>query len=204
MSEAWRSTRPTPQALRARALLAAGNLAHYQGDDETAATHVQEGLDLYEELGDVRGAGMRPVQLGYFDRRPGRLRQRNRLPLDAREHFEAVEDDSYVLGAKYHLGVVALRSAVIWHGRQRHSRRWSAKRAARATESIWRRFFTYLGLVACEQGVLAPAAVSLAEALTLDQAGADLQGIIGGLAAIAVLAAVNGNYELGCTTPIRC
>jgi predicted ATPase/class 3 adenylate cyclase len=186
-----------PQALRARALLAAGNLAHSQGDDESAATHVREGLKLFKELGDVRGAGIALFNLGILTEDQGDYINATRLLLDAREHFEAVEDDSYVLGVKYHLGVVL-------YGQR------DLARATATLEEVEREarqkddgvhlaaVLTYLGLIACEQGVLAPAAVSLAEALTLDQAGVDLQGIIGGLAAIAVLAAVNGNYELGC------
>ena len=184
----------SPPALRARTLLGAGNLAHYQGVDETAAAYVGQGLELYEELGDVRGSGIALFTLGILAEDHGDYVTAKRLLLDAQTRFDAEGDDSYALGASYHLGVVlyGLREP-----RQATALLQEVEREARRNDNSphLAGVLTYLGLIACEQSDFVRAAAWQAEALRLDQASANQQGIMWGLAGIAVLAAESGSYE---------
>jgi predicted ATPase/class 3 adenylate cyclase len=183
-----------PSALRARALLGAGNLAHYQGDDAGAAALVGQGLALYEDLGDARGVGVGLFTLGILAEDHGDYSAATRLFRDARARFEAAGDLSYALGAMYHLGVVAYgegelaRATAQLEEVEREARRMGDPVHLAAS-------LNYQGLVACEQGDPMQAAMSFAEALRLDWAGADQEGITQGLAGIAVVAALSGTKE---------
>ncbi len=180
--------------LRARALLAAGQLAHYQGDAELAVTLLEQSLALYQELDDLCGTGIALLVLGAAATDGGEYDAAEALLADARMRFEEVRDDCYSTLTVCHLGVVALGQGDLNLARERVE---EALRRARASGHSFNAGMAlqHLALLACERGDLAGAGPLLTEALALDREMADREGLVRDLASAAVLAGLTGRFE---------
>ncbi len=176
-----------PAAARARALVGVGTLAHFQGDDARAVAVTEEGLALWRQVGDPRGAGYALLLLGAVAEDRGDYDPA--VPL-LEEALSLLRDAGYQALATqtlYHLGVVT-------HGQGDHARATmlleEALALSRELGDAWNTAIAllHLGLVAGELGDHGRAGACFAEGLALHRAGGNKEGIVKGLASIAVLA----------------
>jgi predicted ATPase/class 3 adenylate cyclase/DNA-binding XRE family transcriptional regulator len=93
--------------LRTKVLIAAGALAHRQGDDTRAATLHEECLALHRELGDMLGSGLALIQLGNVARSRGEYARATMLYEEALGMFRDLNDRRRVTMALNSLGLVA-------------------------------------------------------------------------------------------------
>ncbi len=94
--------------VRAKALLAAGILANYQGDDEHAQTWLTESLARFRSLGDVQGTNLALQFLGIAAEDRGDYVQARSFLSEAIDAHRAVEDRHGEAWCVLHLGIVAL------------------------------------------------------------------------------------------------
>jgi predicted ATPase/class 3 adenylate cyclase len=183
-----------PPAVRARALAAAAWIAHYQGDDETASIRAEEGLALFRELDQPSGLGTALHTFGIMAEDRADYATAKGYFQEAHARFEEAGDGSNALLAVYHLGIVA-------YGEGDYNRALKhLEEVERGARQMGDRFLLaasldYLGQLACARGDLAGGGASFGEALTLDRAAADQEGIMRGLAGAAVLAMTDGQAE---------
>jgi predicted ATPase/class 3 adenylate cyclase len=98
-------------AVRAKALLAAGSLAYWQGDLETTARQYEESLSISRELNDARGIADGLFNLSFVQAALGRSDVASRYLLEARATFEQLGDARQAAFAAVGLGVAAARRA---------------------------------------------------------------------------------------------
>jgi tetratricopeptide (TPR) repeat protein len=98
-------------AVRAKALLAAGSLAYWQGDLETTARQYEESLSISRELNDARGIADGLFNLSFVHAALGRSDVASRYLLQARTTFEQLGDARQAAFAAVGLGVAAARRA---------------------------------------------------------------------------------------------
>jgi tetratricopeptide (TPR) repeat protein len=98
-------------AVRAKALLAAGSLAYWQGDLETTARQYEESLSISRELNDARGIADGLFNLSFVHGVLGRSDVASRYLLEARATFEQLGDARQAAFAAVGLGVAAARRA---------------------------------------------------------------------------------------------
>lgn len=96
-----------PTADRARALQAAGWLAHEQGDYDEAHRSFDEGLTIYRELGDDEGCGWALVGLGFVARYKADYAAARTLLSEGSAVFEGTNDLEGSAAALGNLGLVA-------------------------------------------------------------------------------------------------
>jgi non-specific serine/threonine protein kinase len=183
-----------PTDRRAPALTGLGWLAHFQGDAERAADALEQGLALYQGLGDRLGTGNALNLLGIMAEDRGAYDAAAPLFAEARACFEEVGDRSLVSHAEYHLGLLALGKGDLDRAMEHLA---EAERLARAEGDDFNlaAALCYRGLVHCAREALAPAADALDEALVLDRAAGNREGVAVDLASLAVLAAAAGRPE---------
>ena len=182
-----------PPAVRGNALVGAGTLAHYQGDDGQAAPLLEEGLAASRAAGEPAVAAFALYMLavaaedrGDYEGAAPRFEEALALYRASGQQGEAM--------ALTHLGVVAYgrgdlaKAAAL--GEQ-------ALGLARAEGDAFTTGFALhtLGLVALAVGDHARAGGRFAEALALDQAAGHREGVLHGLAGAAVLATGRGHAE---------
>ena len=93
---------------RARALLGAGHLTHFLGDQRHAVTLVQQALVEWERLQDKWGLGVAHLLLGTIAEDAGHYADAVGSIEEALKHFRAGNDQVNEALALYHLGVVML------------------------------------------------------------------------------------------------
>ena len=190
-----------PASVRARALLGAAFLAHYQGDDDQANDLVNEALELTRDLDDIHevvprrrvhllallARGVIAEDQGSYDIAESSLQEAHHLAC-------ASGDRTWTAVTLFHLGVVA-------YG-QRHvevavARLEAALSGFRALPDPWgtASALDYLGLVATERPDQQRAAALYAESLALFREIGARDGVAGGLANVAVLTAATGQSE---------
>lgn len=97
-------------AVRAKALLAAGSLAYWQGDMETAALVYEESLSISRELDDARGIADGLFNLSFTHGVRGNDELASQSMLEARRMFEKLGDERQAAFATVGLGVAAIRA----------------------------------------------------------------------------------------------
>lgn len=97
----------TPDAVQARALLAAGHLAHYQGDAAAALPWLEEGLALNRAQRDLPRMANAGCMLGVAAEDRGDYAGARETLADALEVSRAVGDQVSATWCVIHLGIVA-------------------------------------------------------------------------------------------------
>jgi len=181
-------------ALQIKALHHAGQLAHYQGDDERAVSLLQEAL--------TRSRGLTPtwvmphalLMLGVVEEDRGEYEGAVPLFREARALFQDVGEQSLAALAVCHLGVVTYGSGQTAQAADALKDALAMARdlddSFTIAEALW-----YLSLIACEYGDTIQAATYLEEALTHNLAYGDPEGTAHCLAYIGVLAIALGQAE---------
>ena len=182
-----------PDEVRIQALVGAGQLAHYQGDEARAIAYLERSLALSEASGDLRGLAMSHLELGIitedrgdYDAATGHLEEAHRL-------LATLPHAPNKAMAMYHLAVVAYGQGDLALAAARCN---EALRSAREDGSAFTiaAAQTQFGLVAADQGQSSAAAAALAEAVSLYSASKDLEGLARCLANYAVLATVEKRW----------
>jgi non-specific serine/threonine protein kinase len=181
-----------PADLRAKALVKAGALAHYQGDNAQAVLLLEAGLALSRDMGDSWVT-------------PDALLLRGIMAEDQGRYVEAAAllEDAYTVAAQmdYHtcMATVLGHLAVVAYGQGDLPRALTiaeeALHLARAREDTFSAGIALhsLGLTACAQGDHARAATCLSELHTVDVLQGNREG--NNFASFAVLAAGLGEIE---------
>ncbi|MGH2534953.1 MAG: ATP-binding protein [Thermomicrobiales bacterium] len=195
LDQAMANSREASTPARARALLGAGDLAHYQGDETSAVPLVEQSLALHRTLDDPWGASFSLMLLGAAAENQGAYDRAAPLFATARALFGQASDTLYEALTCYHLGVVAYGQGDLAGAMARCEEALRLARPAGNTFVVaWT--LNYLGLVACEQGDDARAAAAFAESLALEQASGHQELTANVLANLAVLAAGRGHPRL--------
>jgi DNA-binding CsgD family transcriptional regulator len=185
-----------PDGVAAKALVAAGFLAHYQGDDARGLPLLQQGLELLQRVGDECEEAYAQYLLGVAAEDRGDYRAASALLVEAVRRFRSLDDATNAAYGEAHLGIVAL-------GERDPARAAAHGEAARtlATEagSLGPRAVAVLllGDAARDGGDVATAAERYREYLEVTAAtphGAS-EDLARAAAAVAVLAAERGEPE---------
>ena len=97
-------------AVRAKALLAAGSLAYWQGDLETAAREYEESVSISRELNDAQGIADGLLNLAFAEGARGELELASQHLLEARRTYEELGDQRQAALATLGLGMTAIRT----------------------------------------------------------------------------------------------
>jgi predicted ATPase/DNA-binding XRE family transcriptional regulator len=183
-----------PPEARARALVGAGLLAHFQGDDERARTWLNASLAMSTELDDPWWIALPMLFLGMVEEDHGEYLLAEARFAEALALFQTADDQENTALTLNHLGIVAwgrgdLERAAALCG--------EAVALQRKTGDAWgmANSLGYLGLLAGERGDFARAATVHSESMALRwQAGA-WEEVAGSLADLAALAAAVDRME---------
>jgi predicted ATPase/DNA-binding XRE family transcriptional regulator len=180
-----------PTTDRARALLAAGYLAHYQGDEARAAARLEPSLALYRTLDDPWGTPFALLHRGIAAEDGGDYGRAARLFEEAHALFAAARNGPDAAQTRYHQGVVAFGRGDLARAGALCEEALGMARAAgdrfTAVASL-----NYLGLVACARRDHAGAGAAFGEALAGARALGHREILTRCLANLAVLAAAVG------------
>ena len=172
---------------RARALLGAGLLAHFHGDDPASAPLVEEAWRLSQEAGFAFGEAAAPLTLGLIEEDRGRYDRAAPFYEEARRVCQRTGDRVNEALSLHHLGVAA------WGRNCPHdaqARFEGAIDMQRACDDQWGlgNSLGYLGLVLTATGDHERAVDVLHESLTLRRDLGTPVDLANGLAAMATLA----------------
>jgi predicted ATPase/DNA-binding NarL/FixJ family response regulator len=159
-----------PEGAAAKALVAAGFLAHYQGDDADAVPLLERGLALLRRTGDEQEGAYAQYMLGVAAEDRGDYSAAAELLQGAVRRFWALGDATNGAYAEAHLGIVALGAGdsalAAAHGEA--ARTLAAKAGSRDATAV---ASLLLGDTACECGDPAAAAARYREYVELALAG---------------------------------
>ena len=196
-----------PAAARARAMVGAGRLAHWQTDLDDAAALFEESLALAREQGDDLAIAESLVWLGTVYRQQGSLARGAELLSESLALYQAIGDRAGIAWALLNLGVTVRFQGDV------------ARAAALLEESLARyrelgdvRFIaitlTMLGFAVLQQGDSGSAAALIREGLAGHQAVGDRAFLVFGLMDLAAVLVAQGQAVLaarllGATTALR-
>ncbi|HEV2073695.1 MAG TPA: LuxR C-terminal-related transcriptional regulator [Thermomicrobiales bacterium] len=182
-----------PDAVRAKALVGLGTLAHAQGDESRSLAWLSEGLLLLRAIGDTWGLAFALTVRGNLAEDAGQFDEAEIYFTEANALFADADDGVNVAVTLYHLGVVAFGQNQLELAESRCTR---ALQLSRALHDPWGTAISlaYLGLVQNLRGDVEQAATSLGEALTLFVQIGGVERIADMLSRIAVLAEARGKH----------
>ena len=186
---------PAPSTIaRVRALVGAGQLAHFQGDDDRAVAWLESALALSSELGDAWWHALALGVMATVAEDRGDYDQAEARFGEARALYETMDDPANLAMSLLHLGIVAWgksdggRAAELWTTSMELQRtvgdRWGLSIS-----------LAYLGLLATERGDLSRAAALHRESLQMRWESETWEDVAGSLADVATLAAAAGREE---------
>jgi non-specific serine/threonine protein kinase len=183
--------------IRARALLAAGVLAHFRGDDERAIPWLDEAARLWTVADDAWGIGYTELARGVVEEDAGRYDEAEPRLIAA---LTCLTDAGAATGgalAHFHLGVVAYGRGNLAEAERYLTATLTLagppeRRGTAAAYALQLR-----GLIAAESGDADRAAALLGESLAICRSLGNPAGISDALAGFAVLAARVGQAERG-------
>jgi predicted ATPase/DNA-binding CsgD family transcriptional regulator len=182
---------PVPARVRARALRAAGILAHGRGDHGGASAAASESLSLWRELGDRQSTALALHLLGLAALVQGDYTQAAVHSAESQAIFEALGNHWWAAGVRSDIlgpavwgdGDSAAAAAILGDSLEVFRRLDDPFNAAVA--------LNYLGFIACDVGDQATAAARFAEALPLWQQIGTREMQAAWLAGVATLAALH-------------
>jgi predicted ATPase/DNA-binding CsgD family transcriptional regulator len=184
-----------PNGERAMAILGAGMLALYQGDEPSAVAHLDEALERFQTLGDERSVALTFFLLGVGAEDRGDYDRAKSLFADALPRFAEPDDATFIALTRYHLGVVAYGQGDLARARllleEAHQLVLAAGGPFGAVGAL-----SFLGLVLCDLEDHAGAFAALSESLNADWANGHQEGIARDLANLATLAQARGESML--------
>ena len=181
-------TADAPGAQRARAMVGAGLLAHFQGDHEQARTWLEASLAWSTELDDSWLLAFALLLLGMVAEDHGDYLLAEARFADALTRFQVANDKSNAALTLTHLGVAAWGQGDV----ERAARLCEeAMTLQRATKDYWGLSISlgYLGLLAGERGEYAYAAMAHRESLRLRWDAEVWEDVAASLSDLAALAA---------------
>jgi predicted ATPase/DNA-binding CsgD family transcriptional regulator len=185
-----------PHGVAAKALVTAGFLAHYQGDDVHALPLLERGLDLLQRIGDEREEAYAQYLLGVAAEDRGDYVAATQLLDEAVRRLRSMDDATNAAYGEAHLGIVALGegdpASAVAHGEAARALATEAGSLGPTAVAV-----LLLGDAARDSGDLAAAAEHYGEYLELTGAathGAS-EDVARAVAAVAVLAAERGERE---------
>lgn len=190
--EAALSECPDPTPDRARALVAAGVLARYQGDFTAARAHLEQALGLATDLGRKREVMGALTNLGYLERYQGDYAEAGAHLRRALDLAREMKDHHSIAVALANLGVIALKLADYSAARIMLEEGLSE---ARAIEDRWTLSFCLQGLgnLALAEGSDGEARALFEENLQIERALRQKRGVNEGLQALGRLALSMGD-----------
>jgi predicted ATPase/DNA-binding CsgD family transcriptional regulator len=207
LERALRGANGAPGETHALALLGAGTLAHYLGDDERAVEALNDSLGRWHALHDPWGIAFTSTLRGIVEEDDGNYQGAAPFFEDGLSTARAAADQVNVAHALYHLGVAAWGQGDAERAENLLSEAVALQRAIGDTwgtaDSL-----NYLGLLACEHGDLERAAACHHEGLTLHWEIGNLEDVGGSLAGVATLAAARQQWKravrlFGAATALR-
>jgi tetratricopeptide (TPR) repeat protein len=185
----------TPDAVRAKALVAAGQLAHYQGDEAHALPWLEASMALNRALGDVQQTANAEFCLGIAAEDRGDYVLARALLTESLQGSRAVGDDVSVAWCLVHLGIVAFGEGDMQTAVVLGEEGWTLARELGATDPTSVAVL-YLAHVACAQGDLVRAAAWFREEFSTDPVwSAGVEWRARAAAGVATLAAACGDDE---------
>ncbi len=184
-----------PTVARVKALVGAGMLAHFQGDDDGARAWLDASLVDCSELDDSWWLGMTLGVLGTVAEDRGEYDRAEVRFTEALAHLRAAGDRTNAAISVLHLGIVAWGQGDVQRAAALCE---EAVGLHRAVGDPWglSNSLAYLGLLAEERGEHARAASLHRESLGLRWEGGAWEDVAGSLADVAVLAAAVERPEL--------
>jgi DNA-binding CsgD family transcriptional regulator len=149
-----------PAAVRARALLGAGMLAHYAADDARAVPWLEQSLEHYRTLADPWGMAYALALLGIVAEDAGDYDRAAARFVESLVHARAADDPAEIGLVLFHLAVVAWGQGDRERAGELLSEALTLHRAAGDLAHGVAEALAFLGLLACEQGDL-PRSVDL-------------------------------------------
>jgi predicted ATPase/DNA-binding CsgD family transcriptional regulator len=178
----------TSAAVRARAMLGAGMLAHYAADDSRAVPWLKESLALYRTIEDRWGMMFALMVLGIVAEDSGDYDEAAPRFTESLEHARVVENPVVIGLTLVHLGVVAWGQgdrdrAIAFVSEALVVQRVAGDLASRGAESL-----AFLGLFACEHGDFRRSVEYQRESLSLHLEMGYREVLAANLANVAMLA----------------
>jgi predicted ATPase/DNA-binding CsgD family transcriptional regulator len=178
-----------PTAVRARALLGAGMLAHYAADDALAVPWLEESLAVYRAVEDRWGLSFTLAILGIVAEDAGDYNHAAAGFAESLVHARTAGDPAATGLALLHLGIVAWGQGDQARAGELLQEALAVQQAAGelafgAAESL-----AHLGLLACEQGDFPQAVALQRESLSLHLEIGSTEDLAVNLANVAMLAA---------------
>lgn len=183
-----------PDALRARALNAAGNLARSRADHIRATAFHERSLELWRRLDDRRGIARALNNLGVVARQRGDAERTQQLCEESRALFREVGDRHGEAIALISLGMAASQMRDFERSRARYE---ESLALFRASGDSWHAafMFTCLARLKVRQGDVTGARSDAEESLSLYRATGDPWGVSLALGALGRAAQAAGDLE---------
>jgi predicted ATPase/DNA-binding CsgD family transcriptional regulator len=182
-------------AVRARALLGAGMLAHYMADDLRAVPWLESSLALHRTIDDRWGMAFGLLILGIAAEDSGEYTVAAAHFSESLIHAQAVDNPVITGLLLLHLGIVAWGQGDHARAREFAGRALEVQRTADGLIYAGSESIGFLGLLACEQGDL-PRSIELQrESLNLELESGYNEMVAVNLANVAMLALAVGRPE---------
>jgi non-specific serine/threonine protein kinase len=181
-----------PPDARARAVLGAGVLAHYVGDEARAVSSLQEGLELCRALADDWGVYFSLGILGILAEDAGDYALAAERLTEALAQARRIDDPAGISHALFHLGIASWGQGDRERAGSLLSEVVAVERAAGDLTYGTADALAFLGILACEEGDLVRSVALQRESLSLHLELDAREDIAVNLAGLGMLAAAGG------------
>jgi len=181
-----------PVAVRARALLGAGMLAHYMADDLRAVPWLEASLELHRTVDDQWGMAFGLLILGIAAEDSGEYTVAAAHFSESLDYAQGVDNPVITGLLLLHLGIVAWGQGDHARAREFASRALQVQRTADGMIYAGSESIGFLGLLACEQGDLPQSVELQRESMVLELESGYNEMVAVNLANVAMLALATG------------
>jgi predicted ATPase/class 3 adenylate cyclase len=177
---------------RAKALLALGSIAYWQGDFATMDAAYKESHDIYSELEDPAGIAEALFHLSFTSFTNGDLETARRLLDDAQGRFRSLGNDKGTAFALQSVGILDLMKGDVAAARRAFEEALdlSGSNSIRRSEIL-----SAIAWASWLEGDRSQAHRSAVESLVMVSQAGDMLGVIGDVEAIAIIHVYLGNTE---------
>ena len=183
-----------PAAVRAKAYGGAGSLAHCQGDHAAAKAHLEAGLVLYRELGDLEATAATVSNLGFLMRTRGDYAAARSLYEQGMKLQRELADEQGIADSLTSLGLLAMDQGDYALSSSLHEESLAMQRRLGNTRCV-AIALNGLGLSALAQGDDVAAYSHLTEALTVRRELGESRGIAISLANLGEVERYRKEYD---------